>query len=478
MSVSSELISRYVDGRVTDAEAETVRRALEADPVARAEFEEFEGLEDLFGVSDGEPLPEEFLERLCALRPVKPLENFEPVEVADGAGRVVGGGASAWRRWGPRHWGAGHWGARKWGAGSWAAAAAVLFLAVYGALQLAHRPEVTLHGFARYTLAEDGSIADMARADALSVRAGDTLRAAADERLAFALADGSRVALQPGGAIEVGDPRDGELLAVHGGTVLCSVVDAERPRRVRAGDYSIAVANAHFGVRVEGAGVRAAGAAGGEDVRVTITVSRGSLEVARGGEREAVREYERVVLAPGRAPERTHAALDPVFYALMREYRVDATEVVPGYFRGEPRTSVIAGHRWQHDGAARVLAVTGQPYRRFAPRYLVLHVDVDRPTAFEVTRVRPVSGEPGRAEAVTVRTEAVRAGRGVVAVPLAAFSAEDARREVVTLPPSRSRLERIRVRPLDGDARFELKNGLWAGRAPVPGLHAFSKETR
>ncbi len=468
MNVSSELLSRYVDGQVSETEADAVRQALDADPVIRGEFEELQGLDDLFGVSAGEPLPGEFLEQLCALTPVAPLSEFVPVAVdSDQAGRQGRGIAR---------------GIAEWGWGQWAAAAAVLFLTVFGIVQLTHRPDVTLHGFARYTLATDGSIVETNRARELTIRAGDTLRAGPNERLTFALADETRIALQPGGTIEIGDPRDGELLVVHGGTVLCSVVDAGTPRQVRAGDYLIAVRRAHFGVRVEGASVRAAGA-GGSDVRVTVTVSRGSLEVARGATREPVNAYERVVLAPGQATERTHASCDPVFYALMHEYRSETAEVAPGYFRGEPGTTVIARHRWQRDGRSRVLTVTAAGESAQA-RFLVLQVDVDRATAFEVTRVVPgrtrvVPGRtgvvPGRAasgaalvEAVTVRTKVVSAGRHLVSVPLSAFSSKSAKRKVLTASLNRGRLARIKVRPVDTDARFELKNSLWAGREPVP----------
>ncbi|MHC4819879.1 MAG: hypothetical protein ACYTF8_17685 [Planctomycetota bacterium] len=402
------MLSLYVDGQLTAEKAEAVEEAVRRDPALASQLEEFRMLGELFGGVEPEEVPEELKERLYGLGRVTPLSGFEAVEAA------------------PVH---------RRSFFNWAVAAAALVLVVVGIRTLAHKPEVVLKDFSRMTLdAASGRATDTRILNEVTVRAGDTLKAGPHERLSFRTLAGDLVVLLPGGALEVGDPRDGRIFDLARGTVLCTVLSRKDPRTVEAGDYTIRVRReAHFGVRMEGVSSKPAGVGSGDAARVTVAVSLGSVEVGRNGDRQEVRAYERVTLQRGAAVRATHAAADPMYRDLMRSFRRHASEILPGYFNGESG--------------------------------VVLYVRASRPGPLLLTRVRPLGD--GRAETVAVRTAPVGTDWTVVAVPRAAFRDPAAERKERRISVWFSRLVRLELRPTEPDVTIDIKASLWAGRPPT-----------
>jgi hypothetical protein len=441
--LTSELLSRYADGQVDPDEAAMAEEAVRSDPEAASRLEEFRSLDELFGGPEPEEVSDELMARLEALRPVAALEGFEAVE-ADRPRRI------AWV--------------------NWAAAAAALILVGIGIRHLTYRPEVVLTEFARLVLNADGSARDIPRRDEVRMRAGDLIEAGPGERVSCYLPGGARVVLLSGGSLRLGDPGRGEFFELERGAVLCTAMRGKEPRTVSAGGFELFVNDAHFGVRVEGPEIRAAGPAFGAVGRpdVTVAVSRGSLEVSDNGERETVGAFERVILRRGTPMKRSQAWKDPLYAQLLRTFQtVVGRELLPGFFTSEPGVLAIPGHRWGTSAAGiRTLVVTDSGPAASA-RHLVIQAAASRPTTLLVTRLRPYSDRPGTAEAVTVETPEVQTDLTVVSIPLSAFSAPDAGREDREIPLGRSRLVRLELRPSQADVELRLKASLWAARPPA-----------
>ena len=440
MIVSPELLSLYVDGQLTSEEAAAVEAAVRLDPALASQFEEFKMLQELFGGVEPDEVSAELRERLYGLGQVTPLRHFEAVAATPVARRSFF---------------------------NWAAAAAALVLVVVGIRTLAHKPEVVLKDFSRMTIdAASGRATDTRILKEVTFRAGETLKAGPHERLSFRTLAGDVVVLLPGGALEVGDPRDGEILELGRGTVLCTVLSRSESRTVRAGDYTVRVQReAHFGVRMDGAAIKPAGVGSGGAPRVTVAVSLGSVEVGRNGDRRQVRAYERVTLQRGAAARATHAAADPMYGVLMRSFRRHTSEILPGYFSGESGVLSVPRWRWSEDGQARTLVLTDGGREAAYATHLVLYVRASRPGPLRLTRVRP-HGD-GLAETVTVRTDPVGTDWTVIAVPRAAFRGPDAERKTRKISVWFSRLVRLELRPTEPDVTIDIKASLWAGRPPT-----------
>jgi hypothetical protein len=202
---------------------------------------------------------------------------------------------------------------------------------------------------------------------------------------------------------------------------------------------------------------------------VTVTVSFGAVEVFRNGEAEVVQAYERAIFSP-RGDRRTHAAADPVYFDLMRSYRDESRELVPGFFTGEPGVTPIA-QRWVGQGdKSLVIALSDEGEGALRATHLVLKVRATEPGPLRLTLLRPLADRPGEAEATTVATSPVGRAWTVVAVPRAAFDAPDAERAVLKVGESRSRLVRLQLAPSSPRARIEVQTSLWAARPPVDTL--------
>ncbi|MCK6458634.1 MAG: hypothetical protein L6Q95_01910 [Planctomycetes bacterium] len=419
-------------------EAAAVEDAIARDPVLASELEDFRALAGLFGHVEPEEVSEGLSKRLYALDAAAPAQGFRLVSVAPAPPRV-----------------------------SWArralAAAAVVLLAI-GVTKLASRPDVVVYDVSRLAVGPDGRLTAVRRVPELTVKAGETLSAEAGERLSFRTAEGDRVTLLPGGALAVGDPRDGEIFDLERGTTLCSVLARDAARTVLAGPYRIRVTReAHFGVRVSEPHVRPAGAATG-NAEVTVTVSLGAVEVFRNGDRETVGPCERAVFT-ARGGTRTHAASDPVYFDLMRVYREHSREIVPGYFTGEPGVAPIP-QRWmgQPDGSA-VLALSDADEVALRATHLVLKVRASVPGDIRLTRVRPMADRPGEAETATLVIPSVGREWTVVAVRRADFDGPSAGKGVRAVGEDRSRL--VRIEASAERARVEVQSSLWAARPPV-----------
>jgi len=448
MRVTPELISLYVDGELGSEEAEAVRRAVATDPALAAQHEDLLALSELFGhVEPDEEISKDLRERVYAIGNAEALPDFEPVRVP-GVRR-------------PAHM-------RHVRFGSWVAAAAAILMVAAGIRALTHRPEVALHDFARVALDARGDVEDLSRLDSVSLRSGDTVKAGLNERVSFRTADGSMVVLLPGASMELGDPRDRELFELHRGTALCTVERSPEPRSVRAGGFFVRFAEtASFGVRVNGADVKPAGPSASSRAEVTITVSRGAVEVGENGARRTVKALERVTLREGAPARSGHATTDPMYAALMRIFRPHSREILPGYFSGEPGVAGIPQKKWEKTAAgARVLTLTDEGVEASRASWLVLYARAAEPGPLRLTRVRPRADEPGTAEAVTIETAPVGRTWTVVAIPLAAFGGESAKRETIRIPRGRSRLVRFELRSAVSKT-FDLKASLWAPRPPV-----------
>jgi len=443
MDVTPELISLYVDNALPAAEAREVEEAIAGDPALNAEYEELRALDELFGTGEGEPLPPELRSRLNALRPIPVLDRFEQRPVAP-VRRI---------RW-----------------TTIAAAAATVLLAIIGVRTLSYKPEVTLRDFTRMALDTAGQVAGPVETSRELVRrSGDRISTGPLERISFRGAKEVMVVLLPGSSLRVGDPRDRELFKLDQGTVLCTVRRAPEGAAhvVEAAGFRLHVFQADFGVRIVGRERRAAGLSDPGGPQVIVTVSRGSLEVGRNGDRRVVDAYERIELdrsGPGRL---SAAYLDPTYPELMRSFRLQPREVAGGYFASERGVMLIDRRRWIGSAARRVLVLTDGEREAPRARYLVLEVHVDRRTALRVVRVTPYRKRPGLARTTTFETAALGPGWAVTAIPLEAFSGPAARTAERKIPVDRSRLMRLEVAPADRKARFALKTSLWAERPPM-----------
>jgi len=439
MDVTPELLSRYADGEADPSETLAVEEALRTDPALAAQLEDLRLIGELFGDIEPEEVSEACTSRLHALDRVRPVPAFEVVKGSAAPSRA------SWK--------------------GWVAAAAAVALIAVGVSRLAgNRPQVALEDFARVKVAPSGEMVALERLPQVTLESGHLLETAADERLSFRTPEGDRVTLLPGSAAGVGDPRDGQVLELYRGTVLCSILRQAHPREVDAGTYRILLTEeAHFGVRLKGQALRPAGAGPGEP-EVTVTVSKGAVEVTRNGLRQEVRAYQRVVLRDGKAVETGPAAADPLFGDLMRSFRSFSREVIPGYFTGEPGVQPIP-QIWLQQGGTHVLVLTDGAAAAQAT-HLVLYARATRPGPALLTRVRPL-GKEGEAEAVTVETPPLGRDWTVVAVPRAAFSAATARRETRRIPAGTESLVRLELRPAEADTRIEIKSSLWAERPPV-----------
>lgn len=439
MDVNTYLLSRYADGEATPEEAAAIEQALATDETLAAEHEDLRLLAGLFGHGEPDEISPELEARLCALRPIEKLERFE----------VVPGGARKRPAW-----------------TNWAVAAAAVLLCLVGLQALTHRPEVVLRDVTRLSLLPNGHIAQANRHVEVARRAGDALETRANERLSFLLPDGSLVVLMPGSRMALGNAEAGDLLELERGAVLCNVREQASSRRVRAAGFSIDTDDADFGVRVEGAELKAAGASAAASGRVAVTVSRGSVEVAENGARAKVEEFSRLVWRRGEPARTGHAAEDPSFKTLMgKPFRPFSREAVPGYFTGERGVTVLDNRRWVRSDGARVLVLTDGGAEAAGAQYLVLWVRAEKETPLHVTRIRPL--QAGRAETVTVPTAAIGPAWTVVAVPLGAFTGPDAVTGEMKIDAGRSRLMRLQLKPADPKIQFELRSSLWAERPPA-----------
>ncbi len=465
INVTPELLSLYADGVLENDQALAVEAALAADPALAELSDEFLGLNELFGIgpvgaegrenglsSEPEPISDALAQRLYALKPVAELATFEPVKMAP-VRRV------AW--------------------GQWAAVAAALVMVVFGVRALTHRSPVTLHDFARLSLDATGDVAHTHHRTTFDKRAGDELTTKASERVSFRLADGSMVVLLPNSQVSIGEPNQHEMLTVERGTVLFTVNDHEDPRLVTAGPYVLHTRGASFGVNVSDEATKAMGPSTHRGPRVSVTVRRGSLSVVN-GETTTLRDYERVVMQDGKAVERGHASSDPHYGDLMRVFSSGMSrEVMPGYFATERGVTVIPRTKWERSTRRGAHGAGGRSVRTFAvtdagrgaalARYLVVHVRVARPTALELSFVRPSPEEPGVADVVTAKTDVVGAGWTVLAIPRAILQSEDAVKSTRRIPTGRSQLVRFELASADPSISFELKSSLWAERAPTTG---------
>jgi hypothetical protein len=440
MDVNPELISRYADGCVTAEEAKAIEAATALDPVLAAEIEDLRLVADLFGHVAPEEVSKGLTKRLHALDAAAPAAGFRLLKTAPQPPRVS-------------------WAAKA------AAIAAVALLAV-GIVQLTHRPDVLLRDVVRLSVGADGQLNDLQKLEEVTVKAGETFRVGERERLSFRTADGDHVTLLPGGALDVGDPRDGEIFELERGTTLCSVLTHDTPRTVLAGPYRIRVARAaHFGVRVSDAHVRPAGAASGT-TEVTVTVSLGAVEVLKNGDTETLSACESAVFSP-RGETRRHAAEDPLYFELMRVFREHSREIVPGYFTGEPGVVPIQQHWIRESDGGSVLALSDGGEGALGASHLVLKVKVTVPGPLLITRLRPLADRPGEAEAVTVTTPPVGRDWTVVAIPRAAFDGPEALRTVRRVGEDRGRLVRLELKASRGRAVVEVQKSLWAARPPV-----------
>jgi len=437
MDVNSELISRYADGQVTPEERAAVEAALRDDPQAAIEFDELEALGELFGHVEPESVSEECLEALYALDQA-PAPAFERVAVAPVR-------SIAW--------------------GGWVAAAAAIFLAVYGIFQLTHRPEVTLRDFARLTLDSQGAVVKTERLDAVTRRSGDPIVAGPRQRITYRDPLGARVVLMPESRIDLGDPRDGELFDLREGTALLTVYDSADPRVVQAGGYRVRSHGADFGVRVTGAAVRSAGvAAASAAPQVIVAVRSGRCEVGENGGREQVDALWSVTLRRGAPAARSRLWESPLFDALL-EGR--GHPILPGFYSSEAGVRAILPYEWDRVSPTEFELVVSATESVAVARWFVAEVELAEPSALEMIRTRPLRGGERAAVEATVSTSVVPAGRHVVAIPLDAFDAPDARTRRVEVPVECSRLVRLRLRSQNEKSPLNIKASLWSARPPA-----------
>lgn len=441
MEVTSELLSRYADGEATPAERSQVEEAVQTNPALRAELEEYQTLAALFGEIEPEPVGEEALRRLHAIRAVPALAGFRRIEVAET----------------PRR-------SRLLRFGMLAAAAALLVAAT---LRLARPPaEVTLADVARIAVEPFGDVTSVSTVARWTLREGDTVESGPGERLSFRFPDGTEVVLLPGASLRLMDAEKARLFGLERGTALCTVPERGISRRFEAAGFVFEAQQATFGIRIEEPGARTMGPSASSGRRVFVAVSRGSVEVASDDVPVTVAAGERILVRSGGPWERSFAFEDSMYADLFRHVGPKGREILPGFLDTQPDVVPISRSAWRADGNRRVLvADPGTP----APvRHLVLEVRAPRETEVVAVRVRP-TGEEGGTTAEAARLPIGRTGPegAVLHIPIDAFDAPGTEREVRTIPASRGRLVRIELVSADGGIPLEVVASLWSGRKPA-----------
>jgi len=450
MDVNRELISRCADGQVTAEERELVEALLRDDPQASLDFDEYRLVEELFGHVEPEAVSDECLERLYAVDEApyaaRGAPVFERVTVAP-VRRI---------RW-----------------GSWAAAAAAIFLAAVGLSKLTYKPDVELRDFARLSLDATGAVVKTERLATVRLRTGAELVAGPRERVTYLDGLGARVVLMPESRLELGDPRQGEILELVEGTALLTVRDSAEERLVQAGGYIVRSYGADFAVRVKPGGASAAGVSSGSSAsQVVIAVRAGRCEVGTNGDRQAVEALWSVVLQRGQPVERTRIWEGPLFDSLMESR---GRELLAGFYSGEAGVRLVREYGWNRVSAREHELIVLDNEAASVASWLVIETELEQAGALELVMVRPSPDEPGAAEGMrsaveaTVRTPVVPAGRHVLAVALDCFRGNEARTRTIEIPESRSRLVRLRLRAVENDRKINVKRSLWSARPPARG---------
>jgi len=453
MDVNRELISRYADGQATEEERKLVEAQLRDDPQSSLDLDEYRLVEELFGHVEPESVSEECLERLYAV---------------DGPALVVDSkGAPAFERISVAP-------VRRIRWGSWAAAAAAIFLAVVGVTQLTYKPDVQLRDFARLSLDATGAVVKTERLATVSLQSGDELVAGPRERITYRDELGARVVLMPESRLELGDPREGEIMELTDGTALLTLRDSAEERLVQAGGYTVHSHGADFAVRVRAGDARAAGASlNSASPQVVVAVRAGSCEVGTNGDRQPIEALWSVVLQRGTPAERTRIWEGPLFNSLMEQ---SGRELLAGYYSGEAGVRSIRPHGWSRVSAREQELVVLDNEAASVASWIVIEAELDQPGALEIAMLRPLreqaeDGAPARkAVEKTLRTPIVPAGRQVLAIALNSFQGAEVGTRTFEIPGSRSRLVRLRLRAVDNDRKINVKRSLWSARPPAHGV--------
>jgi hypothetical protein len=441
VNITPELISIYLDGGLSPDEAAAVEQAIRADASLAAVADEFRELGEFLGDVEPVEISEGLRDRLYELDASAEAPAFEIV-------RVEPVRRPAWR--------------------AWAAAAAAVVLVAVGLRTLAFRPEIALRDFSRQALDAKGGVTETQRSEGvLTLRAGETVRAGEGERVSFRMPDGSKAVLFPGTTVRLGDPREQTLLEVEDGTLLCSVIQGRMARSVRAGGFHLRSGQADFGVRVEGEPIRAAGAVGSRRVRVTVSVSRGEIEVGENGGRERIGAYEEVVLEPGSPPRRVDARGRPLYDALVNAFAIYAFELLPGYFSNEHGVTPIARNAWMPlDDGGFELVVSDEGVGASAG-HLVVRARAECATRLDLTLVRPTGDDEVGGVEISVPLGEVGPEWRLLSAPMEAFAGPTAVRKNRKIPVDRRLFVRLELRSADAEIPFELNGSLWAARPPA-----------
>ena len=446
MDVNRELISRYADGHVTDEERKLVEAQLRDDPQASLELDEYRMVEELFGHGEPESVSEECLQKLYAVDGAAYGDNTEFERIAVAPVRRI--------RW-----------------GSWAAAAAAILLAVVGVTQLAYKPQVELRDFARLSLDATGAVVKTERLAQVSMRSGSELVAGPRERVTYRDELGALVVLMPESRLEIGDPREGEILELTEGTALLTVRDSAEERLVQAGGYTVRSHGADFALRIQPGGERAAGASLDRGApQVTIAVRTGRCEIGTNGDRQLVEALWSVVLRRGAPVERARIWEGPLFNPLMAHR---GRELLAGFYTGEAGVRSIRRHGWNRTGAHELELVVLDNEAASIASWLVFEAELAQASALELVMTRPLArdagtdGQPIEAVEKVLRTPVLDAGRNTVAVALDAFQGPEARSRTLEIPGSRSRLVRLRLRAADATTKISMTRSLWSARPPA-----------
>ena len=127
----------------------------------------------------------------------------------------------------------------------------------------------------------------------------------------------------------------------------------------------------------------------------------------------------------------------------------------------------IASYKWNRVSPAEVEMVITDNESASVAHWFVFEVELEQPTSLQLIRTRPLRGGEQVAEEATVSTPIVPAGRRVVAIPLDAFDAPEARVRRVEVPVDRSYLVRLQLRSEDGVSPLKIKASLWSARPPA-----------
>ena len=168
-----------------------------------------------------------------------------------------------------------------------------------------------------------GNEVDTDRAETVRMVAGDSISVGPRERVTYLDDQGARVILMPESRVTLGDPREGELLALDRGTALLTVRDRAEKRVIEAGGFVIESHGAEFGVRVQDGSARAAGVALRSDsgAAVMVAVRSGRCAVRASGESESSNETVEalwcVQLREGAQLERSRIWESPLYSKLL-----------------------------------------------------------------------------------------------------------------------------------------------------------------